>query len=259
MECWAAAIGGCTGKASREHLVTDGLWTGPDIEVVGLPWCRTTPVRVGRASIVSKILCRAHNSALSDVDSAAIKTFRTLREAAELQETRRRSYFPPLVPICFGVEGALLERWFLKTAINLSLVQQGEVNWFGGLPGRTPPRVLVEAAFGGPTLTGGAGLYAAATIGETGVVNESVHFAPLFDASDAFPGAIFSFCGMRFLLSLREGPLPRRISIGSDQSSPWFATDLVHHLQRLRFTLAHTLSHWVYFEWPEKDSAHFGE
>ena len=259
MECWAAEIGGCAGKVSREHLVTDGIWTGPDIQVVGLPWCRTVPVSVGRASIVSKILCRTHNSALSEVDSAAIRTFRTLREAAELQERRRRAFFPPVVPHCFEVDGALLERWFLKTAINLALVQQGQVSWYDGKFGRVPPRVLVEAAFGGPPLAAGAGLYAAASVGETGFANESVQFAPLFDVNDALPGAIFSFCGFRFLLSLREGPLPRKISIGADESSPWFATDLLHHIQRLRFTLADSISHWVYFEWPEKQSAHFGE
>jgi len=216
-------------------------------------------VRVGRANIVSKILCRTHNSALSDVDTEAINAFQSLQRAAALQERRRNGFFPPVVPQCFGINGDRLERWFIKTAVNLALVQQGDVRWCGGSPGRIPPKSLVDAAFGGRPLANGAGLYAAASVGEAGVANESVHFAPLFDASDELPGAIFSFCGFRFLLSLREGPLPRRISIGADESSPWYATDLVHHLERIRFTIADSISHWIYFDWVGKLSAHFGE
>jgi hypothetical protein len=256
-DCWAYELGGCDGKLSREHLVTDGLWTGPQIEVVGFPWCRDKPLMIGRANIVAKILCRKHNSALSDVDSAGIHAFRTLQAAAELQERRRKYFHPPLVQQCFHIEGLPLERWFLKTAINLALVQQGELRWADGSSGRTPPKSLVRAAFGEESLGSGLGLYAAAQIGEAGLSGESVHFAPLFDAGDCFVGSIFSFRGFRFLLSLRPGSLPPRISLGNDTESPWYASHLLHHIERFRFTLASQLSHFVYLTWPERLTAHY--
>lgn len=259
MECWASPLGHCSAKASREHLVTDGIWNGPDIEVVGLPWCRHTPVRPGRANIVAKILCSAHNSALSPVDAAAIRAFQALRGAAELYVRRRRFPSPQLTQRCFGIDGPLLERWFIKTAINFALAQHGAVRWHLGSAGRTPPVSLVEAAFGRSSLPAGAGLYAAAKVGESGLGSESVHFEPVYDADDSLAAALFRFYGFRFLLSLREGQLPSRISISEDKADLWHSSELMFHIQRLRFAQNGLLSHWVYFDWPDRLSAHFTE
>ena len=62
--CWAATLGGCGTKLSREHLVSAVLWTGPTVIVSGLPWCKDAPKTVGVESITARILCRGHNSAL---------------------------------------------------------------------------------------------------------------------------------------------------------------------------------------------------
>ncbi len=70
-QCWAASLGGCHPEQSREHLVSASLWGGNPIDVIGFPWCRHTPKRVGVGSLTAKILCRSHNSALSPLDGAA--------------------------------------------------------------------------------------------------------------------------------------------------------------------------------------------
>ena len=120
MECWAACLGNCSDKVSREHLVSRGLFIGDIIRVEGFSWCKTGPKEVGLSSLTAKILCKKHNSDLSEVDAGganAFDIFRQLRLVAN-----QRQGLPPnswQVPE-YRIDGPLLERWLLKTLINIS-------------------------------------------------------------------------------------------------------------------------------------------
>jgi hypothetical protein len=119
-DCWARAIGGCSSKVSREHYVSQSLWPDPTIEVVGFPWCKDEPKRIGLGSLTAKILCDVHNAALSPLDAAAGAAMDTLRRVVAFRPNRRRR---SKKGVRFDIDGPLLERWFLKTAIGLLHVQ----------------------------------------------------------------------------------------------------------------------------------------
>src|SRR5688572_9498207 len=121
--CWARGIGGCRDGMSGEHLVSENLWSGDAIYVVGFEWCKTAPKKVGLSSLTANILCRQHNSDLSPVDEAGGHAFRAMRDSALLVEARRQVPHVPWLLRWFGTDGPMLERWFLKTAINLLAVQ----------------------------------------------------------------------------------------------------------------------------------------
>lgn len=128
---------------SLEHLVTEGLWSDPAVKVVGLPWCREQAAIVGLASLGATILCRRHNSALSPVDTAGIIAQRAISGFYATTQ----AHAPHAVT--FDVDGNLLERWLLKTLINLVVSSSPTTHWHGSSSGhREPPDHLVRIAFG---------------------------------------------------------------------------------------------------------------
>lgn len=64
----------------------------------------------GMQSLVSRVLCEAHNSRLSSLDSEAGTLFRAI-DAADKR--------PSTLPALTAVDGALIERWFLKVVCGL--------------------------------------------------------------------------------------------------------------------------------------------
>jgi hypothetical protein len=56
-KCWAACLGDCSDKMSREHVITEGVFLSDDIKVKGLPWCRDDFTVIGLTNLVRKNLC----------------------------------------------------------------------------------------------------------------------------------------------------------------------------------------------------------
>src|SRR3954469_10804919 len=102
MECWASCLGDCGEGASREHYISEGVFDGELITAFGLPWCSDHPATIGLGSAVAKILCRKHNSALSDFDGEAAKLSRFL--FANIIER-------PLDEGNVRIQGVRLEKW----------------------------------------------------------------------------------------------------------------------------------------------------
>ena len=128
--CWANPLGGC-GSLSREHVVSRSVIAsvcGCPLVVSGFPILPAG--RIGINSLTANILCREHNSALSVLDSVAATLIAFLRKA--------RDPGPHQVEL----DGELLERWLLKTMINVLVA--------GWADGRrwSPDGRLVEAIFG---------------------------------------------------------------------------------------------------------------
>ena len=127
----------------------------------GLHWCKDGPKPIGNAALTGKILCQKHNSELSELDYGVKRSFDTLSEAWRLYDVRRKIINRRWTQKTFTVDGALLERWFLKTLINLSHGGQwivGEGTHAAGMPNEE----LVEIAFGRAAFREKAGLYIAA-------------------------------------------------------------------------------------------------
>jgi hypothetical protein len=112
-ECWASALGDCAGGISREHVVSDGIFDSEAITAYGLSWCKDHPVQISLSSAVSKILCRRHNERLSTFDAEAARLSHFL-SANVLDD--------PMGDAQITLRGDLLEKWALKTFINLGYI-----------------------------------------------------------------------------------------------------------------------------------------
>jgi hypothetical protein len=100
----------------------------------------------------------------------------------------------------FTIDGKLLDRWFLKTLINLS----HDGPWIigeGSHPAGLPNDELVKIAFGRATFQEKAGLYTAAHDGEHVTLRQGLSLTPKTIGDNLLAG-LFSLRGCRFFLSL---------------------------------------------------------
>ena len=129
--CWAESLGGCSSVQSREHYISKGLFEGDSIIQKGLPWCKFEEKEIGLASASAKILCKTHNERLSILDDEAIRAFDSLREILLLQ-SRQKKLAPRIWKVrTWHLNGLLLDRWFLKTLVNLMHVQTQAIEFRG--------------------------------------------------------------------------------------------------------------------------------
>lgn len=202
--CWAAALGDCSEKMSREHTVSRSLFSD-EIIVQGFPWCSKEPKKIGISSLVRKILCQKHNNGLSELDTAALDAFNVFRESIRLNDVRGKLKRPPIWNVKrLTIDGPRLERWFLKTLINLSFGGEWTIGR-GSHPVGAISQELVEVAFGLRRFENGAGLYLSARKGENIDSFDHVSITPLTEGTNLCAGR-FKFRGFTYFLNL----LPER-------------------------------------------------
>jgi hypothetical protein len=145
--CRAWSIGDCDGGISREHLISGCLFDDESVSVRGFRWCLEEPKTVGLSRLVAKILSRKHSSDLSGLDAAALDTFNAFRQSVRLNQVRTGLRAKSLRNQRFVIDGPRLERWFLRTLINLSAGSEWIVGP-GVHPEGIPSEHLVKVAFG---------------------------------------------------------------------------------------------------------------
>lgn len=248
-QCWAGSLGSCAGKLSKEHLWSKGLDSQPQIVVSGFRWCRGETKVVGADALTSKILCESHNNRLSPVDSEASVFFHQLSTAAGLHVERRSATQPGQWEAYETlVNGPLLERWFLKTAINLSLVGRSELRWHLTDTLLTKvPDIFVTAAFGEANLPSPMGLYAVASVGVPTKYEQQVSFAPTLKGGTHIVGGTFEFRGLQYLLWLEERPVPDPPA--SVVRSDWVNPQAIFHLSGMDFGVRGHASHAITYRW----------
>lgn len=188
-KCWARSLDNCDRQMSKEHIVSDSQFDGPSVTVSGLPWCRE-PRTVGLASLASRKLCRKHNSDLSEADDEVVK----LRDAAGAMIE------PHLIPIAYELDARLIERWLLKTTINVAL--QGKP------PALIVTDELVRIAFGLQVPRPGQGFFFVGEVGEQ-VAYRRGHIridTLLRKGTVEIAVATFAFHGCRLLYALEAPP-----------------------------------------------------
>jgi hypothetical protein len=242
VECWAKVLGGCSSVQSGEHLFSAGLFQGKMVTVQGFRWC-LEPKSVGLASLTANILCSTHNSGLSPLDSAAQQTLHSLAEAARLSDVRaglesRRFW----TSARYAVIGPPLERWFLKTTINLFHVVGAGATWHStGQRADDPPAEFVEVVFGQRSIASPLGLYATPQVGAAVGLAGHFGFTPVFGPGERLAGALFQFQGFGFLLwACMESP-PDLSAAGTAKP--------IYHLRQIRFTVRGASSHVVDLKW----------
>lgn len=204
--CWASSLGGCDDQISGEHLVSKSFFPVGPVTVRGFKWCLTEPKTVGLGSLTSNILCRRHNSELSGLDEAVAATIHTMEDAIKLFNTRKALQHRYWKTKDFSIEGSLLERWLLKTFINLSVVDEKWIIGEGQHATGTPSEELVRAAFGLTRLRENLGLYFAAFPGETFDFKHGLKLTPKSVGPNLLAG-MFTFYGFRFFLNLHSAPV----------------------------------------------------
>lgn len=260
--CWAHELGDCSDTQSREHYVSKGLFRSKAVLVRGLPWCRHETKRIGLDSAASNILCRDHNSRLSPLDAEAARAFSSLREIFELK-SRQAQLAPRLwMRRSWTLDARLLERWFLKTFINLTQIQRPIGQWRGASKDQ-PPIEAVRAVFGLAPIKPPFGLHAAARVDQDVVSdNDALAFAPLHHTADrTLAAGAFAFRGFRFVLGWTDGdlrPLFHTAAFQDPAFTGWHGSDLLQPLKKLVFNFRGSAAQELHLKWRPFRSAGSG-
>ncbi len=210
MDCWADKLGDCTDKASREHIISAGIFPEGTIYVKGFPWCQDELKEISVSSFTKKVLCERHNNALTHVDKAGISAMNVFRQEVQINNARSKMKPRRWRVEKFQIDGHGLERWFLKTLINVAA--EGIHN-----------------------------------VGQSLKLREGVLLNPLIDTAKDVVGVLFHFHGYRFLLYLEEEGLQPNIPIPSMFGEQAHSTRTLYQPEALNFNLGEYLSHSIVF------------
>ena len=232
MTCWAKCLGDCAEKQSREHIVSQALFISETVIVQGFNWCKDAPKEIGLSNLTAKILCRKHNSDLSPLDSTAGAAFGAMREMRRLANVRA-ALRPRIWTVArYEVQGPELERWFLKTLINLAYEGPSHIGRDSTESGQ-PSKRLVEVCFGVTKFQAGAGLYSVVHIGQEIHSADIVRFAPILTDQKYLIGGLYIFRGFRYFLNLEEVNLERLPQGIGFPGEDWGNSQLNFHNRRM--------------------------
>jgi hypothetical protein len=130
---------------------------------------------IGLSGLTAKILCAKHNNDLSELDSASAKAFGAMREMMRLSNVRAKLLPRNWTVQRYQVDGPRLERWFLKTLINLCFEKEKYIGSESIEVGQ-PSKSLVEICFSIGRFETYAGLYSVAQVGQEIESNDTVKF-----------------------------------------------------------------------------------
>lgn len=186
----------------------------------------------------SNILCRYHNSCLSPLDEVAGKI-------AQFQANANDEGFNESI----DVEGELLERWALKTVINVAAA-----GWAGNKKWRPSPDV-VHAIFGQSCVPDKLGLYSVDGIDPNHHPSGGASFTPihlLTPFGPMFAGAYVTMHGMPLFVTFHT-ELAQRLEAGdAPQLLHHFSTEGLRHLYHpgaIVMTRKHGRPVWVGISW----------
>ncbi len=157
--CYARALRGCSTRISLEHPISaaflDTHAVNGIINLGGLAWNdNDEPLALPVRSVASKILCKAHNTALSPLDALAGDLMTALYDVRlNMRRAKRRKPFPTFV-----FSGDDIERWMLKCLCGLVASGMAEVKGVDSKQWQ-PEEAWLRTLFGEVALPDGFGLY----------------------------------------------------------------------------------------------------
>ena len=253
-KCWAASRGDCSEKMSGEHIVSAGLFLSETVTVKGFDWCRDEARTIGLSRLTKKVLCDKHNNALAQVDEAGIEVFDAFRQSTRLQNVRSGMEPRRWRVSRFKVDGTQLERWFLKTLINVAAGSSHQIGNEAQRAGE-PSTGLLEIVFGENRFQPRAGLYFVGDQGETVYSQDQVQIIPFGGDKNYLTGATFFFRGFRFVLYLAEEGLMQRINFISPDGKAIEHSNPLYHPERLNYFIRGFLSHVIELQWSHSPRA----
>lgn len=119
-QCYAAPLGDCAAKYSREHYISRAVLKEMGKPIIfGLQRGPSGPRPI--TSLTAHVLCERHNNELSELDHAALRAFRGLRAVQNRFDDGAKLVSQPS---SFTIDGPLFERWMLKVAFGLAAAGQ---------------------------------------------------------------------------------------------------------------------------------------
>ncbi len=173
---------------------------------------------------------------------AAFRTFWELSQTRQEMPPRRWTIQRE------SVEGIYLERWFLKSLLNMTVDGPHKIGRDSAGPGR-PSLRLVKAAFGHEALRGRAGLYGLGHTTQNLVIEDKLRIMTLLDAADVLIGAVFNTHSYRFAVYLEEDGLAAVPNIPPFPDEEPAQQQALYPLKALRFMVQNHLSHVLQLKW----------
>lgn len=232
---------------SREHVISQSLFLSEYVDVSGYRWCKGGPKRIGLSSFTKKALCRKHNNDLSPIDSSGAYAFDILRQQTTLTIERGKQPDRNYRKLTFSISATLLERWLLKTLINISYGGEHLIGPDSGKPGY-PSAQLVNIVFGRKRFPPGNGLHIVSKSGLDIHFSDRVEMAPLVKDAKYIHGGFFKFFGVLMFLDL----VPGGLTIPFDQittDTDWHFATASRPFRQFRATVGRRISHVVNFNW----------
>ncbi|TGM62981.1 hypothetical protein EHQ94_19660 [Leptospira meyeri] len=196
MFCYASKLGNCSEIQSREHIFSKNIFP-EGIYIQGFEWCLDKPILIGPNSAVSKILCKTHNTLLSEYDSEAGKFFRILREMSTHETTMKNRNYYLVQKKRYNVNGFLLENWFFKTLVNIYYAKKDNQKYKINL------NLLLNIIYNKEIISEPYGLSIMVAIGSKIETLDSILYTPVLDKTkNEIVGGLFKFRGVKFLLKI---------------------------------------------------------
>lgn len=184
---------------SNEHIISEAV-LAETVIVSGFRWC-TSPKRLASTNLTAKVLCRTHNTGLSPLDAFASTFLTSFKEADRVDEVRRKILSTKrgrhrFFPKAFHVNGAMFERWCLKTLCNLMNSGSESESW-------EPPERLVNIVFGRDRIIEPAGLGFSVAVKDQIQIAQNYKLTPLLRNGNPI-GICLIFAGIPFVCTWNE-------------------------------------------------------
>lgn len=243
-KCWATCLGDCAEGMSGEHYISQSVFIHADIQVQGFSWCKDEPKQMRLETLKKRILCKKHNSQLSEVDAAAKASLISIRDAYALFNARGKLRERRWNIKRFEVDMLRLERWSLKTLINLNHIDGWMIGDDASKP-HTPPCELVEVAFGRKRFTDAKGLYSLSKGQHVIDFHEGAFSFCATTSGQQLVGGRFWLWGVPFYMSIYPDPI-------QENGAPMMRRQMTHWFQTWDDRRRQVKSHCVLFNYPKQ-------
>jgi hypothetical protein len=199
---------------SGEHYISHGVLKelsedGVAIEVAGLSWLKDDEKKkLPTKGLVSNILCKRHNEALSGFDSVAKRLFLSIDRidkecGAAVDDDGDK---------VFLFNGHDVERWMLKTLCGM-VFSGSASNQSSPIKGWEPNLKWVKILFGKERFPNKWGIYFSGNVGEVNITNRGFAFNLMSNDTLGVYGSITTLNGKRFVLAMTTPPANKENTI----------------------------------------------
>jgi len=200
-KCYAADLSDCSKEMSGEHYISHGvlklLSRNGNVEVDGFPWQQKGNwKKVPSKKLTSNILCCRHNSALSPLDSIAIRFLENVEKIDSAILSEKENDLSNI----YLFNGFDIERWMLKTVCGViysgnASMNQKVISW-------KPPSHWLPILFDNEPFLAQTGMHFAGRINVEEQNKKEFEFTPLTNNESIVDGAKIKLKYFRFILAM---------------------------------------------------------